>query len=241
MKAGQIETILYPVADTKEEALVFVPERYSPLYKYGILFFFDGLDYWRQGMLSSVITEHFGGRLPFLLALLPVAPERRRQAYDFQGEHHDDLMHAVAGPLLRTLEERFALLPLRAARAIGGSSLGAAMALSTITHYPRRFGHLYAQSPAYSGALAAHLQGARPTLLSGLDAHLIVGAKEDGEAGDRDFVAEARACAKDLQQAGAHAHLEIRPGNHGWDAWQTDLPAILQSFASQLSLREDRT
>jgi len=241
VKPGQIESFTYRTGVSSQEALIFVPERYSPLYKYGILFLFDGLDYLRQGMLSRAIEEEFGPRLPFLIALLPVAQERRTDTYDPAGDAHADLLHTVAGPLLRALEARFALMPLARARAIGGASLGAAMALSTIARYPRRFGHLYAQSPAYSQTLAAHLEKLKPRDLVSLDAHLSVGEDEDGRDGNRNFVTQAKACEQALLRAGAAVTLQMRSGAHGWQAWQKDVPILLHLFADGLSLREDRT
>ncbi|MCY0877241.1 MAG: alpha/beta hydrolase-fold protein [Firmicutes bacterium] len=246
MKNGQMETVLYPVAGREEEALVFIPNDYSALYKYGLLLLFDGLDYWRQGRLSRVISDHFGGRLPFLIALLPVDAAQRTQTYGLSSDtgartRHTALLHAVAGPLLRTMEQRFTLMPIRGARAIGGSSLGAAMALSMIVHYPRRFGHFYGQSPAFRGELCTRLSDAPPDFLTGLDAHVIVGENEGPSTDARDFISEAQACTDALSRAGAQVEQIIRPGGHGWDAWQGDLPALLTAFSKSLSFREDRS
>lgn len=270
MSNGRIDTVSFRVGslatpstsfnaadetNDEHEALVYVPNLYSTLYKYGLLVLFDGLDYWRVGRLSHVIEDTFGERLPFLIALLPVAADQRKNTYSPDGTSHFPFVHAVAGALLRTLESRYALVPLQSARAIGGSSLGATMALSTVSMYPRRFGSLYLQSPAYA------TQGSDPLLqlpqgikiLAGIDAHLTVGT-EEGERSDmehinhvasattanRNFLQEAKDCTEALQRLGCHAELLIRPGGHGWDAWQQDLPAILRSFALKLPLREER-
>jgi len=254
MKPGQVVTIPYRAGDSDQDALVFVPERYSPLYKYGLLLLFDGLDYWRQGRLSRVIEETFGQRLPFLIALLPISAALRDSVYHPMGNQHSMFLHAISGSLVRTLEAQYSLVPLRSARSIGGSSLGGTMALSLAAHYPRRFGSLHLQSPACDDRSATWLASLPAGTFSGIDIQITVGEQEkntplpptsertqqEGEPRTRDFFSEALSCQRQLALLGGSVDLHSRQGGHGWDAWQQDLPQLLQSFASSLWLSEER-
>ena len=244
MAAGHLVTVPYLEDETRDTlaARVFVPDQYSPLYKYGILYAFDGLDYLSNGRLQSLIEREFGDRLPFLIALLPVTAELREAAYHPEGARHDRHLHAIARGLVRTLESMYTLIPFGPARGLLGSSLGAAMAFSLAVAYPKRFRYLALQSPYLPEGQEKKLRELGKTALTGCEADLFVGAEEhtgtlkNGHL--HDYVRDAKSYETALLEAGGHARLHLRPGQHTWGAWQGDLPQILHHFANLVRLGE---
>ncbi len=240
MSAGRFETIPYLEDETQDAlaARVFVPGQYSPLYKYGILYVFDGLDYLSKGRMQQLIEAEFGEQLPFLIAFLPVSAELRAAAYDPQGARHERHLHAVARGLVRKLESEYTLIPLGSARGLLGSSLGAAMAFALSVAYPKRFRYLALQSPYWPSGQDHVVHGLTKTTLMGCEADLFVGAAEHTgtlkNGHPHDYIQDAKSYQATLLQGGGHARLHLRPGGHTWDAWKGDLPQILHQFAGQV-------
>ncbi len=244
MAVGQLINVPYLDDETKESlaARVFVPNQYSPLYKYGILYVFDGMDYLSNGRLQTLIEREFGERLPFLIALLPVTAALRDSSYHPEGARHERHLHAIARGLVRTLESQYTLIPLGSARGLLGSSLGASMAFSLAAAYPKRFRYLAMQSPYLPEAQAKKLHELTRTSLIGCEADIFVGDEEhNGKLKNghlHDYIRDARKYESALIESGCHVKFHLRKGDHTWGSWQEDLPGILHSFASQVRLQE---
>ncbi len=244
MAGGQLINVPYLEDETKDSlaARVFVPNQYSPLYKYGILYVFDGLDYLSNGRLQTLIEREFGDRLPFLIALLPITAALREAAYHPEGIRHERHLHAIARGLVRTLESEYTLIPLGSARGLLGSSLGASMAFSLATTYPKRFRYLATESPYLPEAQGKKWHELTKATMVGCEADIFIGDEEhngtlkNGQV--HDYIRDARKYESGLIESGCHVKFHLRKGDHTWGAWQEDLPVILHTFASQVRLQE---
>ena len=242
MAAGQLITVPYLEDETRDTlaARVFVPAQYSHLYKYGILYVFDGLDYLSNGRLQSQIEHEFGDKLPFLIALLPVTAALREAIYHPEGARHERHLHAIARGLVRNLESMYSLIPFGPARGLLGSSLGASMAFSLATAYPKRFRYLAMQSPYLPDAQEKKLHQLTKSTMIGCEANLFVGDEEHTgllkNGHTHDYIQDTKKYETALLGSGCHVNLTLRKGDHTWGAWQEDLPIILHRFADQLRL-----
>lgn len=143
-----------------------------------------------------------------------------------------DVVHAV--------DQRWATVRSRSARAIGGLSEGGYGAANITLHNLGTFGAFqswsgyFVQTPtdAFTGATAAALRANSPLLyvnrLRGAIGRLPVHAwlyqgRQDQDSNAPQMFAFARA----LRVAGGRVRVELVPGGHSWLVWRSELPTAL--------------
>jgi enterochelin esterase-like enzyme len=142
--------------------------------------------------------------------------------------------------VVRAADRRFAVLPGRNHRGIGGLSEGAYGALDIALRHPRAFGVVqswsgyYVQQPtgAFKGASPAVLAAHSPAVLARRDARAIrrVGLRAfiyDGRA-DRGGAARMRSLAAALRRDGAEVIWRAYRGGHDWALWRRHMPRMLE-------------
>jgi len=149
--------------------------------------------------------------------------------------------------VVRAADRRFAVLPGRSHRGIGGLSEGGYGALDIALRHPRAFGVVqswsgyYVQQPtgAFRGASPADLAAHSPAVLARRKAPAIrrLGLRAfiyDGRT-DRGGAARMRSLANALRRDGAQVIWRDYRGGHDWALWRRHLPHMLEVAARWLA------
>ena len=198
-------------------------------------------DFLRAGALHVAMDDLLARRaVPPMLIVLPdgrnglFAPATQ-WANTPAGRYEDFVLEVV-----RAADRRFAVLPGRSHRGIGGLSEGAYGALDIALRHPRAFGVVqswsgyYVQQPtgAFKGASPAVLAAHSPAVLARRDRAAIrrLGLRAfiyDGRA-DRGGAARMRSLAAALRRDGAEVIWRDYRGGHDWALWRRHMPRMLE-------------
>jgi S-formylglutathione hydrolase FrmB len=157
------------------------------------------------------------------------------------GRYEDFVLDAV-----RAVDRRWATIPTRGARGIGGYSEGGYGAVNIALHHLGTFGlaeswsGYFVQTPtaAFAGASSAQLRANSPELYVARLRPRLLRLPFDAflYSGTRDDVAprSAESFARRLRAAGGHATAAIYPGRHSWRLWRAHVPDALRFASARL-------
>ncbi|MET3575687.1 esterase family protein [Bhargavaea ullalensis] len=230
MKNGRInEFSLYSESLGEDmELLVYLPEQYSPLYKYSVLIASDGKDYFQFGRITRLLeqlrkNEEIDRTIVVGIPYKTVA--ERRRMYHPDGDRRADYIRFLAHELVPYIDETFPTYQVGAGRALIGDSLAATVSLMAACKYPNIFGKAVCQSPFVDDqVLEAVEQVADPSCF---DIYQVIGTGETEVKttadGTRDFLTPNRELRKLIEKKGFSSFYEEFNGEHTWKYWQRDL------------------
>ncbi len=210
----------------------YLPESFSPLYKYNVCIMQDGNDYFQLGRIATLSDRlHSDGEIENTVFV----GIHYNDKYDRQDKYHPDgtkqtayiqfLLHEVV-PLL---DEELPTYHVGGSRALIGDSLAGTLALMTALKYPNTFGKVIMQSPYVDEKVFHAVQSAKS--VDTLAIYHTIGDEETDvptTAGDRKNFLEPNRKLRDLieRQNTNYVYHELE-GNHTWKYWQKDLKRAL--------------
>lgn len=243
-----------PALHESRAAMVYLPPGYAAAAAHGrrfpVLYLLHGhpgrpLDMFRAGSLAPfanvLLAEHR------IRPMIIVAPWGRSHNHADSNEWANGRYGNYEGfvlDLVRAVDHRYATIPRRQDRAIGGDSEGAYGAANLTLRHLGVFGGFESWSGYFRETPVGAFAGATPQAIyanspadyvrtlaprirrMGLHAYVYVGSSDHhGRPLARQFGAE-------LVAAGADAHTAVFPGGHDWGLWRAQLPHMLK-LASQ--------
>jgi enterochelin esterase-like enzyme len=212
--------------------LVYLPENFSPLYKYSLLIAQDGKDYFQLGRIPRVADELLDMKKienTIIVGIPYNNVEDRRKKYHPNGEQNDAYIRFLAHELVPLLDETYPTYHMGMGRALIGDSLGATVSLMTALKYPNTFGKVILQSPYVDEKVLNQVKSFKqPHLLS---IYHIIGKGEttvkttDGQV--KDFFTPNRQLHELFEQKNFSSFYDEFDGEHTWKYWQPDLKRAL--------------
>ncbi|QTM98715.1 esterase family protein [Sediminibacillus dalangtanensis] len=210
----------------------YLPESFSPLYKYHVCIMQDGDDYFQLGRIATLSDRlHSDGEIENTVFV----GIHYNDKYDRQDKYHPNgskqaaymqfLLHEVV-PLL---DEELPTYHVGGSRALIGDSLAGTLALMTALKYSNTFGKVIMQSPYVDEKVLNAVQSAKS--VDTLDIYHTIGNEETDvptTAGDRkDFLEPNRKLRELIEQQDTNYVYHELDGNHTWKFWQKDLKRAL--------------
>lgn len=234
MKTGTVHDITLYSKELGEERqlLIYLPQNYSPLYKYSILIASDGKDFFQLGRIPRVIDGLLEeGEIENVIVVgVPYkSVKERHDIYHPSGERTNAYMRFLAHELVPYLDENYPTYQVGNGRALIGDSLAATISFTTAAKYPNIFGKAILLSPYVDDRV---LEIARQTDPKSFSVYHIIGLKEDevkmttGEVSD--FLQPNRELNKIFTERGFDYFYDEFNGNHSWKFWQPDLKRVMK-------------
>lgn len=235
LKNGRInELTLYSKALGEEmELLVYLPEQYTPLYKYSVLIASDGKDYFQFGRLPRLLErlrEEDAIDRTIVVGVPYKSVSERRRMYHPEGDRNSDYIRFLAHELVPFIDAEFPTYQVGAGRALIGDSLAATVSLVTACKYPHTFGKAVCHSPYVDDSVLAAVKNvADPTCF---DIYQVIGTGETEVKttvdGVRDFLTPNRELRKVIEKKGFSSFYEEFSGEHTWKYWQQDMDRAIR-------------
>lgn len=238
MKQGKIEELtLYSEALGEEmDILIHLPQNYTPLYKYSVLFGSDGKDYIQYGRVGRVIDQQLEENeienVIFVGIPYKSVSERRRM-YHPEGDKHQAYIRFLAQELVPYIDQHYPTYQVGAGRALIGDSLAATISLLTAIKYPNAFGKVILHSPYVDQFVLDQVNSVNDS--SAFSIYHVIGTEETEVKtqvdGIQDFLQPNRSLKAMIEDKGFDYFYEEFEGNHTWKYWQADMPrAIRKNF-----------
>ncbi|WP_226670711.1 alpha/beta hydrolase [Metabacillus litoralis] len=213
--------------------LVYLPENYSPLYKYSLLIAQDGQDYFRLGRVGRQVEALMKDEEIEDVIVIGIPyndVNDRREKYHPNGSKFDNYVRFLAHELVPYLDKEFPTYQIGYGRALIGDSLGATVSLVTGLTYPNTFGKLILQSPYVNEDVLQIVESfssaSRPSIYHQIGKQETNVKTTDGEV--LDFITPNRTLNEVLSNKGFSYTYEEFDGDHTWKYWQPALTPIFK-------------
>lgn len=235
MIKGEIVERLYNSKFLQEKVplLIYLPEKYSELKKYPVLFVQDGWEYLTSGRLATQVDHMIDRHQIAELIVVAIPTENkydRQEKYSPTGSKHKAYLRFLAEELVPYIDREYSTLCLGGSRAIMGDSLGAVVSLHAVLKYPHTFATLISQSglllPETIETIHSHPGKCH------LQIYLSVGNQEEQVETSRGLlnIVEMNKELQHLLKSFAYVTLNIRDGGHTWENWQSDIKDALLHY-----------
>jgi enterochelin esterase-like enzyme len=232
---GTVKELFFQSNELEEEMeiLIYLPENYSPLFKYSLLIAQDGRDYLQLGRIGRFVDELlYNGEIENIIFVgIPYKNiEDRRKKYHPNGEQHQAYSRFLAHELVPFLDMTYPTYQMGSTRALIGDSLGASISLLTALQYPYTFGKVLLQSPLVNDLVLQKIKNFSKLEL--LDIYHVVGDNEtevtttDGKTSN--FLVPNRMLSNLLLEKSSTYFYDEFHGDHSWTYWQPDLKRALK-------------
>ncbi|WP_301107775.1 alpha/beta hydrolase-fold protein [Sporosarcina sp.] len=236
MNPGKIEEIRFYSNELQEEMelLLYLPSRYSPLYKHNVIIASDGKDYFQLGRIGRVADELMEEEMiePAIIVGIPykTVAERRRM-YHPEGDRHQAYIRFLAHELIQYIDESYPTYQMGATRMLIGDSLAASISLLTAAKYPNCFGKVALHSPFVNEQVLKAVESIKDP--AALSIYHVIGKEETNVPttadGRLDFLTPNRELHELIKKRGFPYFYEELEGDHTWKSWQPDIRrALLQ-------------
>ncbi|WP_153731975.1 esterase family protein [Sporosarcina obsidiansis] len=236
MNPGKIEELRFYSNELQEEMelLLYLPSRYSPLYKHNVVLASDGKDYFQLGRIGRVADELMEEELidPVIIVGIPYkSVKERRRMYHPEGDRHQAYIRFLAHELIHYIDETYPTYQIGSSRMLIGDSLAASISLLTASKYPNCFGKVVLHSPFVNEHVLNTLRTIQnPAALS---IYHVIGQHETTVQttadGILDFLTPNRKLHELIKEKGFPYFYEELDGDHTWKSWQPDIRrALLQ-------------
>ncbi len=239
MNPGKIEEIRFysKELDEEMELLLYLPSRYSPLYKHNVMIVSDGKDYFQFGRIGRVADELMEEELiePVIIVGIPYKTvQERRRMYHPDGDRNKAYSRFIAHELIRYIDENYPTFEMGASRMLVGDSLAASVSLLTALKYPNCFGKVVLHSPFVNEqVLEAVRANQNPAALS---IYHVIGNQETHVTttvdGRLDFLTPNRELHEVIKEKKYPYFYEEFDGDHTWKSWQPDMRRALIEICS---------
>jgi enterochelin esterase-like enzyme len=215
--------------------LIYLPENFSPLYKYSLLIAQDGQDYFRLGRVGrqvEALMKNDEIENVIVVGIPYKDVNDRREKYHPDGAKFSDYVRFLAHELVPFLDQEFPTYQVGYGRALIGDSLGATVSLLTGLAYPNTFGKLILQSPYVNEAVLQAVKEfsspSRPTIFHQIGKNETDVKTTHGEI--LDFITANRELKTAVSEKGFSYTYEEFEGDHTWKYWQPALTPILREM-----------
>jgi enterochelin esterase-like enzyme len=212
--------------------IIYVPNHYSSLFTYPVLYLQDGQDYFNLGRISTILDKMIHENLieKCIIVAVPVKSIRERMVlYRPKGSKHEAYKRFFGEELVSHIDQNYSTHTVSGGRAIMGESLGATVALEIALQYPHTFHQVVSQSGAfYEGTLERVMSFSHPPSL--LNIYQLIGTEETNvttSVGSLDLLQLNRELKRGFEQKQIPHYYKESKGDHTWGYWQDDLPHAL--------------
>ncbi|MCC3696987.1 esterase family protein, partial [Staphylococcus epidermidis] len=132
---------------------VYLPEDYTNLFKYQLIFCFDGLDFFRFGRTQRIyeqLREEQSIQRAIIVGFHYEDVEKRREEFHPSGSRSNLTIKAMGKEILPYIDATFPTYKVGNTRLLIGDSLAGSIALMTAMTYPTIFSRVALLSPMYN-------------------------------------------------------------------------------------------
>jgi enterochelin esterase-like enzyme len=210
---------------------IYLPEFYSPLYTYPVLFALDGDDYFRLGKLVKTTEELMETSEIDDLIIVGIpykSIQDRRDKYHPNGVKHEAYKLFLL-ELTRYINREYSTHQLASGHVLMGDSLAGTASLITAMEYPNTFGKVILQSPLVDDVVIQ--KAVNFSKQSPLSIYHVIGTEETAvkltNGKIQDFLTPNRELKQVLQDKKVDYFYEEFSGGHFWKYWQPDIRRAL--------------
>jgi len=219
---------------------IVLPPGFDERISYPALYCQDGDDFLYFGRVATQLTRLVleEGLEPAIIVAVEVDKARRTDEYAPEGERFSAYCEFFARELVPFVEERFPVRSDPGERVVAGDSLGGAVSLHLALDYPGVFRRVLSLSGAFLEGTLERVKRERD--LTWLDLYMVIGLGERQVAtarGTFDFLRCNREAKALLEQRRAKLRYVEKEGEHLWKFWQNELPAALDYFFGNATVR----
>lgn len=237
---GTINKINFPseILDRDVTLSIYLPKDFTRLFKYKVVFCFDGLDFFSFGRIHRTyerLREENKVERAIFVGFHYEDVDKRRAEFHPQGARTHLTVKAMANEILPYIDRTFPTFKVGNARVVLGDSLAGSVALMTALSYPRVFSQVGLLSPQHDEVIQTLLE--RCQFKEQLSIWHTVGLEEDDfelpTNGRRaDFLTPNRELKNIIEAHGtSHYYFEF-DGSHRWKSWKELLDELLIYFLS---------
>lgn len=215
---------------------IYLPEDYTPLFKYKVIFCFDGLDFFRYGRIHRTyenLRKEEKIERAIIIGFHYETVDLRREEFSPDGSKAPLTVKAMAKEILPYIDQNFPTYKVANGRILLGDSLAGSIALMTALSYPRLFSQVGMFSPMFNEVV--DVLADRCQFIDHLNIWQAVGKEEidfalptTGEHAD--FLTPNRELNALLDQKEVTHYYEEFDGTHRWKSWKTLMEPLLLYF-----------
>jgi enterochelin esterase-like enzyme len=237
-RKGSIKEINFESKSLSEniQLTIYLPESYSPLYTYPVLFALDGNDYFKLGKIIPTIEQLISNSeiKECIIVGIPYKNiQDRRVKYHPSGDKHEQYKAFIIKELTPYINQEFATHQLASGHVLMGESLAATASLLIALDYPNTFGKVIMQSPLVDDEVLSMSEKFSDG--NHLTIYHVIGTQEtevkltNGKIDD--FLTPNRELNKIFESKRLDYFYDEFDGGHLWKYWQPDLKrALIYTF-----------
>ncbi|MEB7421886.1 alpha/beta hydrolase-fold protein [Staphylococcus arlettae] len=239
-QAGSVNEINFPskILERDIKLSIYLPKDYTALFKYKVVFCFDGKDFYSFGQIHRTYEKLRANNeveRAIFIGFNYESVDKRRAEFHPQGERTPLTVKAMAQEILPYIDQQFPTYKVGNGRLLLGDSLAASVALITALTYPRVFSQVGMLSPQHDDVITTLVQRCQFTDI--LTVWHTVGLEEADFAlpttGKRaDFLTPNRALNQLLATQEMTYYYQEFDGGHRWKSWKPLLADTLTYFLS---------
>jgi len=212
------------------DVYVHLPPSYdaSPERRYPVLYMHDGNESIVRGQFHEVVEEWTQRTSNEIIVVFVALPNQNIRIAEYTMATPEargvDYAHFVAEELRPLVDAEFRTITEKAARGVGGASLGGLISWEIVGRYPEVFEYALGMSSSFWWENQWMVGEMDRRGCQGVTYYLDSGSPNDGVDG-------TRAMRDELVQLGCeHVHVEEPGGQHDWSFWKRRLPGALDVF-----------
>lgn len=239
-KPGCITKINFPskILDRDVTLSIYLPKDFTELFKYKIIFCFDGADFFSFGRIHRTyeqLREANEVERAIFVGFHYEDVDKRRAEFHPQGARTHLTVKAMANEILPYIDQTFPTFKVGNARILLGDSLAGSAALITALSYPRIFSQVGLLSPQHDEAIEMLIE--RCQFKEQLSIWHAVGLEEEDfklpiTGKSADFLTPNRKLNQVIEKNDFTYHYLEFEGGHMWKSWKPLLGDLLKYFLS---------
>lgn len=237
---GNINKINFPsdILDRDVTLSIYLPKDFTALFKYKVVFCFDGADFFAFGRIHRTyekLRETNEVERAIFVGFHYEDVDKRRAEFHPQGARTPLTVKAMANEILPFIDKTFPTFKVGNGRVLLGDSLAGSAALITALSYPRVFSQVGLLSPQHDEAIQTLIE--RCQFKDQLSIWHAIGLEEGDfklPTTDKtaDFLTPNRELNSIIKANGFTYHYLEFEGGHRWKSWQYLLDEMLKYFLS---------
>jgi enterochelin esterase-like enzyme len=239
-QAGKINKIAFKseILERDVTLSIYLPKDYTSLFKYKVIFCFDGKDFFSFGQIHRTyekLREANKVERAIIVGFHYETVDKRRAEFHPQGERTPLTVKAMAKEILPYVDQHFPTFKVGNGRILFGDSLAGSVALVTALSYPRIFSQVGVLSPQHDDVITELLE--RCQLKDSLSIWHAVGLEEEDfklptNGKQANFLTPNRELNQLLNSYNLSYHYVEYEGGHRWKSWKPLLNDMLTYFLS---------
>ncbi|MGY3481324.1 esterase family protein [Staphylococcus cohnii] len=239
-QAGRINKINFSsdILDRDITLSIYLPKDFTELFKYKVVFCFDGLDFFSFGRIHRTyekLWETNEVERAIFVGFHYEDVEKRRTEFHPQGAKTALTVKCMANEILPFIDAQFPTYKVGNGRVILGDSLAGSAALITALSYPRVFSQVGLLSPQHDEVIQTLIE--RCQFQEQLTIWHAIGLEEKNFAlpttgKQADFLTPNRQLKSIIERSDITYHYTEFDGGHRWKSWKHLLEDLLKYFLS---------